>query len=213
MRSGPGHRTTQPGFTLVELLVVIAIIALLMTASFGTVRLGYRSFEAGVARANATESMRATSDFLRRQFAEVIPVTHDYDGGVLPAFSGREYGVRFVAPAPRGAGDAALYVYTLSVDAGAAGRQLRLILAPYDPGIPNFDYAAHGTTRSLLEPQADIRFEYFGASADDDRPDWHAEWLADDGALPAAVRIVATGEHGGDAGPPLTFTLRAGDRP
>jgi len=213
MRNRHSYRATQPGFTLVELLVVIAIIALIMTASFGTVRLGYRSFESGVTRANATERMRATSDFLRRQFAEVIPITHDYDGGSLPAFSGREDCVRFVAPAPRGAGNAGLFVYTLSADTVPAGRQLRLVLSPYDPGMPGFDYAAHGATRRLLEPQADIRFEYFGTLADDDRPDWHVEWPADDGALPAAVRIVATGEQGGETGPPLTFTLRAGGRP
>ncbi len=49
------------GFTLLEMLVVTAILMLIISASFGALRLGNRSFEAGISRANQTEHFRATA--------------------------------------------------------------------------------------------------------------------------------------------------------
>ena len=42
------------GFTLLELLVAMAVMVLLMTASFGAVRLGNRVLESGIETASNT---------------------------------------------------------------------------------------------------------------------------------------------------------------
>jgi prepilin-type N-terminal cleavage/methylation domain-containing protein len=68
-------RRYSSGFTLIELLVAIMILTLFMTASMGAVRIASKSTTAGVVRADTTEEMRAVSDFLRRQFAQLPPMT------------------------------------------------------------------------------------------------------------------------------------------
>ena len=202
----------RQGFTLLELLVVISILTLIMSASFGALRLGNRSFEAGISRANQTEHIRATSGLLRRQFSQLVPIVHEVDGETLSSFSGDEERVRFIAPAPQNGGDAGLFVFTISSPRTDDGQQLVLAYAPYDPGREDFDYLSVSRQQVLIESLADVRFAYYGASDPDDNPDWHAEWSAEDDAFPRMVRIftVPTGENAG--WPDLSFVIRAGDR-
>ena len=63
------------GFTLLEVLVAVVIMAVIMTTAFGALRLGGRSWEAGVSRASDNERFRAVADLLRRQVHQVIPMS------------------------------------------------------------------------------------------------------------------------------------------
>ena len=47
---------SKSGFTLLEVMVAMVVLTLIMTSAFGALRLGERSWEAGLAR--ATESSR-----------------------------------------------------------------------------------------------------------------------------------------------------------
>ena len=200
------------GFTLLEMLVVTAILMLIMSASFGALSLGNRSFEAGISRANQTEHLRATADLLRRQFSQLVPIIHEFDGETESSFIGNDERIRFIAPAPQNGGDAGLFVYTISSQRVDDGQQLVLSYASYDPGQKEFNYRPASRQHVLIKSLSDVRFAYYGATDPDDNPDWHAEWLAADDAFPRMVRIfpVPLGETA--AWPVLSFVIRAGDR-
>ena len=204
--------TQVQGFTLLELLIVISILTLIMTASFGALRLGNRAFEAGISRANQTEHFRATADLLRRQFSQLVPIIHENDGETVSSFIGNDERIRFIAPAPQNGGDAGLFVYTIFSQRIDDGRQLVLSYAPYDPGQEEFDYMPVSRHRVLIESLSDVRFAYYGAADPDDNPNWHAEWFAEDAALPRMVRILPVPLDETTGWPDLSFIIRAGDR-
>jgi general secretion pathway protein J len=200
------------GFTLLELLVVISMLTLIMTASFGALRLGNRSFEAGISRANQTEHFRATADLLRRQFSQLVPIIHEFNGKTVSSFIGNDERIRFIAPAPQNGGDAGLFVYTISARRIDDTQQLVLSYAPYDPGHEEFNYLPVSRHQVLIGSLSDVRFSYYGASDPDDSPDWHAEWFAEDDTFPRMVRILPVPSGKPPKWPGLSFIMRAGDR-
>ncbi len=200
------------GFTLLELIVVISILTLIMTASFGALRLGNRSFEAGVSRASQTEQVRATADLLRRQFAQLVPIVQEVDDELISSFIGDDEQIRFIAPAPQSGQAAGLFVYRITARLINDLKQLELSYAPYNPGRESFDYESVGQRRILIAPLADIRFAYYGATDPDNDAEWHSGWNAEDDAFPRIVRILLTPADDASSWPDLSFIIRAGDR-
>lgn len=196
------------GFTLLELLVAIMILSLVMTVAFGAVRLGGRSWEAGIERANASEEVRAVSDFLRRQFAQMIPTSMGDEGVIQIAFAGDRNSIRFIAPAPRHPAVAGLLVYTLVTEEYAAGQRLVLSYAPFDPGAGDLPEAESDQHLILAEGFAAISFEFFGKRAADSKPSWHAEWQDDEENLPELVRIRLVAMNGKGNWPELVLNVR-----
>jgi len=177
------------GFTLLELLVAVMILTLMMTVAFGAVRLGSRSLEAGIKRANASEEVRTVSDFLRRQFAQMIPISVGDDEVAQIAFAGDQNSIRFIAAARRHPAFAGLLVYTLDTEEYADVQRLVLSYAPFDPGAGNLREAKSGQHLILADGFATISFEFFGKKAADSLPLWHTEWPDDEENLPELVRI------------------------
>ena len=101
------------GFTLLELLVAMMILTTVMTVAFGAVRLSSRGYDAGIDRADATETMRTTVAFLRRQLAHIAPVSKHLGTNSF-AFEGTPTQIRFIAFAPRHPRAGGLIVYSLS---------------------------------------------------------------------------------------------------
>ncbi len=200
------------GFTLLELIVVISILTLIMTASFGALRLGNRSFEAGVNRANQTEQVRATADILRRQFAQLVPVVHEVDDELISSFVGDDEQIRFIAPAPQSGQAAGLFVYVITARQINEMKRLELSYAPYDPGRESFDYESVSRRQILIAPLRDIQFAYYGATDPDYDAEWHTGWNAEDDAFPRIVRILLTPADDASSWPDLSFIIRAGDR-
>lgn len=209
------RRTNQPrgtgGFTLIELLVAIMILTLLMTASFGAVRIASRSWEAGHLRADATEEMRATSDFLRRQFGQLIPLTWTDGNDERIAFAGDHDQIRFIAPAPQHSRGAGFFIYELAVVKDDDGQLLLLSFAPLDPGDEEFgdpDFAGHLT---LVADFEDVSFDYFGAEMDDEPQSWKRSWRLDAERYPSAIRIHTSMNDSPVAWPDLVLPLRRGE--
>jgi general secretion pathway protein J len=209
------RRMNQPrgtgGFTLIELLVAIMILTLLMTASFGAVRVASRSWEAGHLRANATEEMRATSDFLRRQFGQLTPLAWTDGNDERIAFSGDHDQVRFIAPAPQHLRGAGFLVYELAVVKDDDGQMLILSFGPLDPGDVDFgdpNFAGHLT---LVADFEDVSFNYFGAEMDDEPQSWKQSWRLDAEHYPSAIRIHTSMNDSQVAWPDLVFPLRHGE--
>jgi len=200
------------GFTLLELLVVMTILTLIMTASFGALRLGNRSFEAGVNRAGQTEQVRATTDILRRQFAQLVPIVHEVDGEHISSFIGDDEQIQFIAPAPQSGQAAGLFVYMITARTINDMKQLELSYAPYDPGRKSFDYESISRRQILIAPLADIQIAYYGATDPDYDAVWHSGWNAEYDAFPRIVRILLTPVDDTTSWPDLSFIIRAGER-
>jgi len=200
------------GFTLVELLVAIMILSLFMTAAMGAVRIASRSTTAGVVRADTTEEMRAVSDFLRRQFAQLPSLTIGEGKEERLAFAADQKRLRFVAPAPLYSRGAGLMIYTLAAKRTDDGREvLTLSYAPFDPGSERFESIRSTAPMILTAGFETVEFEYFGAEMDKERPGWKPAWREDAERLPNAIRIRTRTEFGGAGWPDLVYALRSGD--
>ena len=204
------------GFTLLEMLVAIMILTMLMTAAFGAVRLSGRSYEAGVQRADASEQMRSTADFLRRQLAQLMPVSSD-EMAPLFAFTGGPEEIRFVASAPRHPAITGLIDYRVSTQEYTAQREeeyansRRLVLSygPFDPGSQDLHDISDNRQLILADDLAAVSFQFFGTKADGhSRAAWHDMWQADKDGLPELVRINLTVANDAQRWPELILRIR-----
>jgi len=199
------------GFTLIELLVAIMILTLFMTAAMGAVRIASKSTTAGVVRADTTEEMRAVSDFLRRQFAQLPHMTIGEGEDERLAFAADQKNLRFVAPAPLYSRGAGFMIYTLAAQRTDDGREvITLSYAPFDPGSERFETIRSTSPMILTTGFETVEFEYFGAEKDRERPDWKPGWSEEAERLPRAIRIRTRTEFGGQGWPDLFFNLRSG---
>jgi len=197
------------GFTLLELLVVMSILALIMTASFGAVRLGSKSFAAGITRADRTEQVRATADFLRRQFAQLAPIVHQVDAQAVISFRGDQEAIRFIGPAPQREENAGLYIYKLTTDGRYNQQSLMLAYMPYDPGDEAISGMQDALQMTLVEQLSEARFEFYGTNYADETPAWYNAWDSAQQVFPQMVRIHLAPAQGGANWPPMTFAIHA----
>jgi general secretion pathway protein J len=217
-RTPPLARASRAdGFTLLELLVAIMVLTLLMTAGFGALRLGGRSYETGVERSASSETTRSVADFLRRQFAQIVPVAADDGDTPRFAFEGDDTHVRFVAPAPRHPDAGGLLVYTLGIEATGRSQRLVLSYALFDPGRPD-DLLHTPVTDTqykliLAEGLETASFQYYGLSSRrPTQPGWQDTWPPDEEGLPELVRMTLTDPHQVNGWPDMIFKVRSETR-
>lgn len=196
------------GFTLLELLVAMAVMVLLMTASFGAVRLGNRVLESGIEAASDTDRTRTVANLLRRQFAQVVPVVHMVDGESVAAFSADSTAVRFIAPALQSDFNGGLFLYLLRTRQNYDGATLEMAYAPYNPGDPTFG-VREWREYTLFDNEEGFEFAYFGSEEPGGPAWWHDDWRSDRQALPELVRISATPPSMRTGWSALIFSVRA----
>lgn len=205
MISSQQHRSTQAGFTLLELLVAIMILTLIMSAALGAVRMGSRSFEAGVMRADKNAEIRVIANILRRQFRQLLYVAWSENNQDFIAFDGGPHHVQFIAPAPDSSSGPGYLVYRLDAATSQYSNTLVLTFASHDPGSDQFEMPAN-SRNELLANDLQVSFDYYGSQDEIAQPDWHDEWLADSSRLPAIVRMRIT--SAGQQWPELLFRVR-----
>ena len=213
----PGLRR-QRGFTLLEALVAVVIMAVIMTTAFGALRLGGRSWEAGIARASGNEAYRAAADLLRRQIIQTIPMTWPGDGGTRIAFEGAREQLRFVAPAPQQYRQAGLFEYGLTAQQQGLDTNLVLSYVPFNPDAEEFQTPTSRQQILLVEGLQNVSFEYFGVPAASagvrgrtnvEPPGWHPRWDSDAQRFPTLIRVRMEADEGQQPWPDLYFALPA----
>lgn len=199
--------TRASGFTLIELLVAVAILGLLFAVAFGSLSIGARSWERGIARADDNQDLRRSIDFLRRQFAQLTPLADNGGRERRIAFAGSADIARFVAPAPESVATG-FVVVTLGIDRRGTDVSMWFAVAPLDPGAQSEFAGAIPWRRTLFAELADATISYFGAPFDDGVSNWHREWNTNATRFPAIVRIASVGADG-TRRPELLFRIRA----
>jgi len=199
------------GFTLLELLVAMMILTILMTASLGAVRIASRSWEAGQSRADATEEIRAVSDFLRRRFAQVSAFVWLDGNEERIAFAGGESRIRFIAAAPEYSAGPGFLVYTLTTETRGGVVRLELSYAPFDPGAEDFAEPYNSRHAVLVDRLTEASFEYYGAEVADKEPAWQRNWRTDAEFMPSMIRIRMATDESVRGWPDLMFALRSNE--
>jgi len=196
----------EAGFTLLEIMVALVVLSMIMTTAFGALRMGERSWEAGLARASETETLRTVSGVLQRQFKQVLPLSWTEDTQTTIAFSGAREQVRFIAPAPQHHGSTGLFEYTVVVEPYEDNAQLVLYYRLHDPDSTGFQPDSSDRQRVLLVDElSTASFSYYGSPVVGDPPLWHSHWNNDAEAFPQLVRARLVANTG--AWPELVLAL------
>lgn len=177
------------GFTLLELMVALTLLGLIASVAFGAMRVGSRSWEAGLKKANETAESRAIPTFLRRQVSQLLPLVWEEAGSKRLAFQGERRQIRFIAPAPQRDQGVGLYEYMLLIDTEMAESSLVLHYEPYQPGETDFRVSEQSPQLVLAEGLSELAFAFYGAEKATDSPLWHDEWGIKAELLPVLLRI------------------------
>jgi general secretion pathway protein J len=165
----------QTGFTLLELIVAITLMGLVLVVLYSGLRLGLRSWDGGEQRAEVTNRLRLTQEFLRRQLTQSITTYQmNEQQERTVAFTGRSDGVEFVAPMLAQLGQGGLYRVRIEV---ADGR-LWIRWRPYLPADPE---AGEERETMLLEGVSDVEWAYFGPERDNEPESprrWSSVWTS-----------------------------------
>ena len=203
-------RYSITGFTLVEMLIAITILGLLMTSAFGALRLGSKSWEQGIRYADNTEALRSSSDFLRRQFAQLQAMAwHDGEQSVI-AFEGSASRLRFVTPAPAALESAGLLLMSLSVDTHNDDVSVSFGTGIIDPGSESWFSAAPTRRNTVLIELESATLDYFGKIDDQHVPAWRSDWPHDATYYPRAVRLSTSVSASRSSVPAFYFPIYIG---
>lgn len=200
-----GSAGLAAGFTLLELLVALTLLALVMTLAAGGLRLGARSWTAGVARSAVAEDFRTGHRLLRDLVAGLRPAVIDRGGRAAYVFAGEAGRLRLVAPLPLSAGVPGDQLIWLEVAEDVAGQALRLTWRPF-AGLDD-DLTPPGTEDSLrlFAASGTIRFAYRGVGSE---AGWMESWDAPDD-MPQLIRLdMAPGRPSDTAWPALVLAPR-----
>ena len=206
-----GHRlrcrqAADAGFTLLEIMVALLVLSMIVTSAFGTLRLGQRSWQAGVTKAAATEDQRTVKELLRRQFNQILPLSRPLDGKERLAFEGDARQVRFIAPAPRQHGAGGLLEFTLN---GQRYSGLTLSYRLLDPAAEGWGPESEAQQITLVDGLRKATLRYYGATVKDQPPRWHRQWRDDAEEFPQLVQLQLTSRDDAPPWPDLYLTLPA----
>ena len=205
------RRRADAGFTLIEVIVAMVVLAMIMTTAFGALRLGDRSWEAGMQRAGESEQLRTTVTLLRRQLNQILPMVWSVDNERRIAFNGDRTRVQFIAPAPQHHGATGLFEFTLSVEPHEDDTRLVLNYTLFNPDHTGLGPPASGRRVLLAERLTSVELDYFGVMNGDDAPAWHAQWDTEAQTYPELVRLRVARESGLPQWPELLLSLRTGE--
>ena len=174
-------RRTQSGFTLIEVVLAMILVALIMGIAVGGIRMSRKAAENGERRIEATNSIRVTQEFLRKQLARTLPLAFAMDRteGKNYVFEGADNEITFVAPMPGYLSKGGPYVQRLSIERGELHFYHRMLLSEdEDEDEPVI----------LLDRIRRGHFEFRGIDEEGKLGDWSDEW-EDASRTPMMVRV------------------------
>lgn len=186
----------QRGFTLIEMIIGITLLGFILVLLYGGLRLSVKSWDTGEAMVSGTSRQVAVSNFLRRQLAQIYPLTWtDRDGKTQVAFSGDPDAVYFAAPIQAALGPGGISLLALRAEPADDGNDLSLSWQRNDPQEPAFEFPNPDDKVALAKKLDKIVFAYFGTETPDDEPAWHDEWHSES-VLPQMIRLSLAGKDG-----------------
>lgn len=192
MSPGKDISCRQRGVTLVELLVALVLLSFVMSAVYGALRMGLRSWEAVQLRSGENAEARVVRNLLRRQLDTLVPLSLPETAVGQPlAFEGDRAGFRFVGAWSHPARSGGLHL--IEVGQGSAG-STGLFLRLRPSALHETDWRRAGTDvleRQLLQGRDTARFAYFGRPRGGVRGSWHDRWDDDAERYPQLIRIEA----------------------
>ena len=197
------------GFTLLEVLAALVVLSLIMAVAFGSVRLGSRSWEGGIERADATDQMRSVTNFLRNEFNQLLPFIWQQHRNNRIAFEGDTDLVRFIAPAPQQFDNSGLLVYTLSAQENGPGVRLVLEYALLDPGGKGLATTGENHRLVLVDGLSAISFTYYGTMTKAGEPAWHRQWQKESERYPMLIQLHLETDRQGLIWPDLLLSIRS----
>jgi general secretion pathway protein J len=172
---GRRHRG-QRGLTMIELLLALTLLVVLSGFLVGGLQIAHRAFAANQ-KAGTSAEIDAAMEVIADQLATAFP---DQKSGRLE-FDGRRNVVGFAGLDQGRANRAGLQHIVIEL----VGATLTISVTP--PARPNQTGAA--TKRVvLLDNVASIKFDYFGAFNQADRPVWRPDWRSAD-QMPQLVSL------------------------
>jgi len=199
------------GFTLLETVIALTLLAAMLAMLFGGLRLGVRSWDAGLGRAERADNLLLTTSFLRRELGSAFPWRLKDPLDVRLAFVGERERVQFVSLRPADfAGGGLAFVSFAYEPAGAGDEAGRLVMRRAFAAADAKDLSALDEVEkfTLIEGITSARFEYFGAENDIVPPAWAEKWEVRR-RLPSHVRIEI--EAGKRKLPAIVVALRLGE--
>ncbi|MCK9490272.1 MAG: prepilin-type N-terminal cleavage/methylation domain-containing protein [Xanthomonadales bacterium] len=169
------------GFTLVEIALAMILVSLIMAIAVGAIRMSRQAAADGERRVEATNAIRVTQEFLRRQLARVLPLAYDVDttAGQNIVFEGEDDAISFVAPMPGYLSNGGPYVQRLELRQGELRFHHRMLIS---------DEQDQAEPVVLIDRIRRGRFEYRGIEDDGQLGDWRRDW-EDPSRTPMMVRL------------------------
>ncbi|APV49626.1 hypothetical protein BWI17_08020 [Betaproteobacteria bacterium GR16-43] len=183
------------GFTLIEVVLAIALLAAMMAMAWSGLSFALRGWDTGESKSRRTSDIQLSTNFLRREFAEIFPMRWKDPTTLKFAFEGDAKHLAFVSTRAPGLSSGGLALVSLDVESGGPNRKdLVMRRAMPDEAAKDFGpaKAAEGT---ILIPDVEVvQFAYFGAENDFVEPRWMDDWKLP-ARMPQYVRVtVRTGD-------------------
>ena len=177
----------QHGFTLAEMIVALAVSSLLVTLTYGALRIGIRSWDASQETVTQIETLRVGWQAVHSAISEAVvrfdPTTQSE--GIF--FDGRPDRLKFTANMPSHLGLGGVYIIELLLDTqnGDDAFLLRRTL-----WVEHLQETRENNPQQapLAEGVKQIRFRYFGTLNEEETPSWHTQWTGQS-TLPNLLRL------------------------
>lgn len=179
----------ERGFTLMELLVAMTLLGILLAASFGSLRLGARVWEASDRSLDDGNRNDVIRGFLKNRIEGALPMTAVLSGERAETlFLGERTGLRFASTMPISFGnDLFLLEFRLRPRAIAENTgDLVLTWRSLEPNATNGDLSTG--ERVLIDGIVDLDVGYFGRKRNQPLSSWSYDWQ-DEETLPDLIRI------------------------
>lgn len=188
-RTLPPIDENEAGFTLVELLVSLVLLSLLSLCLYGALAFAMKALQRVDSQSRGQDAITRAKQDLREELEAAFPLflakadlPHiDFDGTVRR--------MAFLSPAGLSVGGPgnARVVVTDETDRG----DIQLVLM----AVPELSPDSKPVREVLVRHVHDVKFSYYGRTANETDATWHSEWIAQP-RLPDLIRLTMSFDVG-----------------